>query len=131
MRPARRLAATLCAAALLGGCQSGGSAPSPAAVPSTPTPAPAPAPSPVPTELPPPAAYVPGQPASESAGERPYEKILRLAQGGASTEALLAAVRADAGSVRYDLTTPEILELRRAGVAEEVVEAMLRSGQPK
>lgn len=125
----RLLAAAGAAGLVLSGCRSGGGTPSPAAVPASPTPAPRPAPSPVPTELPPPAAYVPGQAAPEPARERPYRKILRLAQNGASTEALLEAVRT--GDVRYDLTTPEILELRRAGVAEEVVEAMIRSGQPK
>ena len=127
MPGARRLFATVSIAAsvLAGGCQSGG-APAPAAAPATPTAASTPRPEPTPLE--PPAARVPGQPAPGEAGERPYRKILRLAQGGASTEALLAAVRADAGSVRYDLTTAEILELRQAGVAEQVVEAMLRSG---
>jgi len=127
MPGARRLFATVSIAAsvLTGGCQSGG-APAPAAAPATPTAASTPRPEPTPLE--PPAARVPGQPAPGEAGERPYRKILRLAQGGASTEALLAAVRADAGSVRYDLTTAEILELRQAGVAEQVVEAMLRSG---
>ena len=124
-------AAALCAAAVLSsGCQSGGGPPAPATTAASPTATAKEVPTPVPTEIPPPAAYVPGQPAPESPGERPYKKILRLAQGGASTETLLAAVRADSGSVRYDLTTPEILELRRAGVAEEVVEAMLRSGRP-
>jgi len=127
MPGARRLFATvsITASVLTGGCQSGG-APAPAAAPATPTAASTPRPEPTPLE--PPAARVPGQPAPGEAGERPYRKILRLAQGGASTEALLAAVRADAGSVRYDLTTAEILELRQAGVAEQVVEAMLRSG---
>ena len=125
----RLLAAATAAGLVLSSCQSGGATPSPAPVPASPTPTPNPAPSPVATELPPPAAYVPGQAAPASAGERPYKKILRLAQNGASTEALLEAVRS--AGARYDLTTPEILELRRAGVAEEVVEAMLRSGQPK
>ena len=128
MPGARRLlaAVSIAASLLAGGCQSGGGAPSPAAAPATPTAASTPRPEPTPRQ--PPAARVPDQPAPGEAGERPYKKILRLAQGGASTETLLAAVRADAGSVRYDLTTPEILELRQAGVAEEVVEAMLRSG---
>jgi len=94
-----------------------------------PTPASTAPPRPEPTPLQPPAARVPDQPGSGEAGERPYRKILRLAQDGATTEALLAAVRRD--GVSYGLTTPEILELRQAGVAEEVVEAMLRSGRPQ
>ena len=127
MPGARRLSAavSIAASVLTGGCQSGGGAPAAAAAPATPTAASTPRPEPTPRQ--PPAARVPGQPAPGEAGEeRPYRKILRLAQGGASTETLLSTVRAD--GVRYDLTTPEILELRRAGVAEEVVEAMLRSG---
>jgi hypothetical protein len=128
MPGARRLlaAVSIAASVLAGGCQSGGGAPSPAAAPATPTAASTPRPEPTPLQ--PPAARVPDQPAPAATGERPYKRILRLAQGGASTEALLSAVRAD--GVRYDLTTPEILELRQAGVAEAVVEAMLRSGHP-
>jgi hypothetical protein len=128
MRGALAIGAIAASAALASGCQSGGGAPAPAGPAPAAVPTATPAPRPEPTPRQPPAARVPDQPAAGVAGERPYKKILRLAQGGASTDELLAAVRADAGSVSYDLTTPEILELRQAGVAEEVVEAMLRSG---
>ncbi len=77
---------------------------------------------------PPPAAAVPPQKPLEAApSERPYREILDLKNSGATDEALLERVLA--GKRRYDLTTEEALELRKAGVSEEVVEAMLRSGR--
>jgi len=78
-------------------------------------------------EPPPPAAAVPAQPALVSSSPRPYLAILKLQQSGASQQELLQKVRSE--NVRFDLTTAEILELRQAGVSEEVVGAMLRSGR--
>ena len=78
---------------------------------------------------PPPAAAVPQQPtpSPELQAGRPYRKILDLKRSGASDEELLRQIRAD--NVNYQLTTPEILELRDAGVSQAVLEEMLRSGQ--
>jgi hypothetical protein len=60
---------------------------------------------------------------------RPYVDVLRLKQAGMSDEFLLNKVRTE--SVRYDLTTDEIVQLRNAGVNETTIEAMRVSGQPK
>jgi len=59
---------------------------------------------------------------------RPYQDILKLKQAGLSDEFLLNKIHAD--NVPYQLTTPEIVELRTAGISETVLEAMMRSGQP-
>jgi hypothetical protein len=73
------------------------------------------------------AASVPAQPAPPAgSSERPYREILDLKKSGASDDVLLQKVLD--GKKRYDLTTEEVLELRRAGVPERVVEAMIRSG---
>ena len=112
--------------------------PAPAAPLPQPSPPPMPASTPPPTAVPamanaassapPPAAAVPEQPPSSAANRagRQYLKILGLKQAGASDQALLEQVRAD--GVNYQLTTDEIRELRGAGVSQEVLEAMLRSG---
>jgi len=113
--------------AVIVGCRSAQpAAPAPAATPpareTTPPPPPAtPAPSPL-------AASVPAQPPPPAAApaDRPYREILDLKKSGASDDDLLQKVLAS--GKRYDLTTEEVLELRRAGVPERVVEAMLRSG---
>ena len=76
---------------------------------------------------PPPAAAVPPPPGMPDPATRPYREILNLKKAGASDQALLDRVRS--GTRRYDLTTSEIRELRDAGVPENVVEAMLRSGR--
>lgn len=75
-----------------------------------------------------PSVAVPPQPPAALAAPRPYLDIVRLKQAGFSDEFLLNKIRTD--SVNYQLTTPEILDLRSSGVTEAVVEAMLRSGQP-
>ena len=59
---------------------------------------------------------------------RPYQDILKLKQAGLSDEFLLNKIRAD--NVPYQLTTPEIVELRTAGISETVLQEMMRSGQP-
>jgi hypothetical protein len=77
-----------------------------------------------------PAALVPDQPytgAPPPAGARPYAAILTAKAAGASNAELLAKVERE--KVRYTLTTPEIQNLRAAGVSEPVIEAMLRSGR--
>jgi hypothetical protein len=109
------------------GCRSAQpAAPAPAATPpareTTPPPPPA---TPVPSPL---AASVPAQPPppASAPADRPYREILDLKKSGASDDVLLQKVLAS--RKRYDLTTEEVLELRRAGVPERVVEAMLRSG---
>lgn len=83
------------------------------------TPAPAASPTPVPAAT----AATPAPP------PRPSVDILRLKQAGMSDQFLLNKIRTE--SVRYDLTTDEILQLRDAGVSETVIEAMRASGQAK
>jgi hypothetical protein len=95
----------------------------------TPPPAP-PAETPVPAASPtPPLAATPASPATPAAPVRPFVDILRLKQAGMSDPFLLNKIRTE--SVRYDLTTNEILQLRDAGLSEAVIEAMRISGQPK
>jgi hypothetical protein len=93
-----------------------------AAATAPPTPA-MPGPSPRPATLVPDPAWV-GTPA---AGERPHEAILRAKQAGATDDELLARIAKE--NVRYSLSTPEIQQLRAAGVSPRVIEAMLRSGR--
>src|SRR5512132_209894 len=119
----------------------------PAPAPTVPPPAPAPAPvaapppaasvaaAPTPAALepttmsaPPPAASVPAQAPAPASPARPYQDVLRLKQAGLSDEFILNKVRTE--GVNYGLTTPEILELRSAGVSETVLGEMMRSGQP-
>ncbi len=117
--------------------------------PTAPNPAPAPPSpvvSPVPTAVPsvamsqataaPPATAPVSASASASpapdltivAPPRPYQDILKLKQAGLSDEFLLNKIHAD--NVPYQLTTPEIVELRTAGISETVLQEMMRSGQP-
>lgn len=109
--------------------------PAPTAAPSAPVP-PAPAPlDPVASApsssasyaAPPPAAAIPPQAPAPPSPSRPYQDVLKLKQAGLSDEFILNKIRTD--GVNYGLTTPEIVELRAAGVSEGVLEAMLRSGQ--
>ena len=58
---------------------------------------------------------------------RPYQDILKLKQAGFSDEFLLNKIRTD--NMNYQLTTPEMVELRGGGVSEAVLDAMVRSGQ--
>jgi hypothetical protein len=117
------------------GPRTGTAPPAPAPNPNPAPPVP-PAPTPVPMSVPPAvplAAAVPDQPviATDTAPVTPaktYEEILRLKQAGRSDDFLLNKVRTE--NVNYHLTTSEIQSLRAAGVSPEVLEAMLRSGQP-
>jgi hypothetical protein len=77
---------------------------------------------------PPPAAAVPQQAPSPAVSDRPYQDIVRLKQAGFSDEFLLNKVREE--NLAYHLTTPDILDLRAAGISEPVIVAMMRSGQP-
>lgn len=75
-----------------------------------------------------PVAVVPDQPYTgppPPQSERPYAAILTAKQKGASNAELLAKVENEHKT--YSLTTPEIQNLRAAGVSEAVIEAMLRS----
>jgi len=138
------------------GCRSTGPAPPPPGqpapgtgappVPPNPNPAPpAPVVSPVPTAVPsvamsqataapataPVSASASARPAPDLtivAPPRPYQDILKLKQAGLSDEFLLNKIHAD--NVPYQLTTPEIVELRTAGISETVLQEMMRSGQP-
>jgi len=74
----------------------------------------------------PPAALAPAL--TVVAPPRPYQDILKLKQAGLSDEFLLNKIHAD--NVPYQLTTPEIVELRTAGISETVLQEMMRSGQP-
>jgi len=115
------------AVGMIMGCRSAQpAAPAPGATPparqaTPPAPPATPAPSPL-------AASVPAQPPplAASPAERPYREILDLKKSGASDDDLLRKVLSS--KKRYDLTTEEVLELRKVGVPERVVEAMLRSG---
>jgi hypothetical protein len=77
--------------------------------------------------MPPPAPAAPSA-AAPAPPPRPYQDILKLKQAGLSDEFLLNKIHTE--NVPYQLTTPEIVELRNAGVSEAVVQAMMRSGQP-
>jgi hypothetical protein len=77
-----------------------------------------------------PAAVVPDQPYTgppPPASSRPYAVILAAKRKGASNAELLAKVESEHET--YSLTTPEIQDLRAAGVSGAVIEAMLRSGR--
>ena len=116
--------------------------PNPNPAPVTPPPVPAPTPGPSQTSssagpdsmgssasYPPPAASVPDQAASAPPpAARPHHDILKLKQAGLSDEFILNKIRTE--NVNYQLTTPDILELRAAGLSEGVLEEMLRSGKP-
>jgi len=147
MKPRLGILLILCGLVAVASCSSS-SAPPPAGPPSPgtgtvppapPNPAPPPVtppPLPPPTAPPsdtaaaalPPAAAVPPQPPSYSTAPRPHADIIRLKQSGLSDEFLLNKIRND--NMNYQLTTPDILELRSAGLSEGVIEAMMRSGQP-
>jgi hypothetical protein len=108
------------------GCKSAGGAPPPG------QPAPGTGSSPAESNLapappPPVVSPVPSEPVSAAASPRPYVDILKLKQAGLSDEFILNKIRTD--NVPYHLTTPEIVELRGAGVSETVLQAMMRSGQ--
>ena len=113
---------------MLMGCKSAGHA----SAASNPTPAPPSpvvmlAPTPVPASIP--ASASTAEPSAAPAPPpRPYQDILKLKQAGLSDEFLLNKIHTE--NVPYQLTTPEIVELRNAGVSETVVQAMMRSGQP-
>jgi hypothetical protein len=136
-----------CVSLVFAGCRSTGTAPTPpgqpapgaGAPPAPPNPNPAPpAPvvSPAPTAVPLVASSPPEAPAPAAAvapavlltPPRPHVDILKLKQAGLSDEFILNKIRTD--NVPYQLTTPEIVELRAAGVSETVLQAMMRSGQP-
>jgi len=147
----KRLWTVLLGATLtLAACRSAGSPPAPGqpspgagVLPAAPNPAPAP-PQPVVTPVtpvptaPPSAAMAPASgapagaaapvPAAAPAPSRPYQDILKLKQAGLTDEFLLNKVRTE--NVPYQLTTSEIVELRSAGISENVLQAMMRSGQP-
>jgi len=59
--------------------------------------------------------------------EKPYRAIVAAKEAGATDDELLARVERE--KIVYSLSTPEIQQLRAAGVSEKVVEAMLRSGR--
>ncbi len=106
-------------------------APGTGAPPVVPNPNPAPPEpivSPVPTAVPSMAEPPTGVGPAAVPAPRPYQDILKLKQAGLSDEFLLNKIRTD--NVPYQLTTPEIVELRAAGVSETVLQAMMRSGQP-
>ena len=140
----RRLWALLFGMSLmLMSCRSTGPAPPPpgqpapgtGAPPAAPNPNPAPPSpvvSPVPTVVPSVSASAAVPPVAPAltivAPPRPYQDILKLKQAGLSDEFLLNKIRAD--NVPYQLTTPEIVELRTAGISETVLQEMMRSGQP-
>jgi hypothetical protein len=75
------------------------------------------------------ASIVPDQPYTgpPPAVEKPYAAIVAAKQKGASNADLLAKVERE--KIVYSLTTPEIQQLRAAGISETVIEAMLRSGR--
>jgi hypothetical protein len=74
------------------------------------------------------ASSVPPQASAAPPATRPWEDILRLKQAGLSDEFLLNKIRTD--DVNYQLTTPDILQLRAAGISETILAAMMQSGRP-
>ena len=101
-------------------------APPPTVAPAAPAEPVAPEPAVI-SPAPAPAAAIPPQPVVASSAPRPSTDILKLKQAGMSDDFLLNKIRTE--NVSYQMTTPEILELRNAGVSETVLTAMLRSGQ--
>ena len=95
-------------------------APAPVVTPVTPVPTVVPSVAPLETSLAPPPAPV--------VASRPYQDIVKLKQAGLTDEFILNKVRTD--NIPYQLTTSEIVELRNAGISENVLQAMMRSGQP-
>ena len=77
---------------------------------------------------PPPAASVPAQAAAPAPPRGRTRTCSSLKQAGLSDDFILNKVRTE--DVNYGLTTPEIVELRSAGLSEGVLAEMLRSGQP-
>jgi hypothetical protein len=129
---------TLAACKSTGGAPAAPGQPSPGAgvPPAAPNPAPAP-PQPVITPVTPVPTAPPSMAMTESSAapaavpappSRPYQDILKLKQAGLTDEFILNKVRTE--NVPYQLTTPEIVELRNAGITEAVLQAMMRSGQP-
>ncbi len=86
-------------------------------------------PEPAPRKTPRPGTLVPDQPYTgpPPAAAKPYEAIVAAKESGTSNAELLGRVERE--GVVYSLTTPEIQKLRAAGVSEDVIEAMLRSGR--
>jgi hypothetical protein len=116
-----------------GGAPPGQPSPGTGGVPPAAPPAPAPpqpAVTPVPT-APPSAPAVEtslAPPPAPAAASRPYQDVIKLKQAGLTDEFILNKVRTD--NIPYQLTTSEIVELRSAGISENVLQAMMRSGQP-
>ncbi len=84
---------------------------------------------PAPTPLKP-SALIPDQPYTgppPPRSQRPYSAIVAAKEKGATNAELLAKVERE--GVAYSLTTPEIQQLRAAGVSPDVIEAMLRAGR--
>lgn len=103
----------------------GGVPPSAAPAPAPPQPVVTPV-TPVPTAAPLETSLA--SPPAPVSGSRPYQDILKLKQAGLTDEFILNKVRTD--NIPYQLTTSEIVELRNAGISENVLQAMMRSGQP-
>jgi hypothetical protein len=118
-----RVSAAILLAVLTGACASQAPAPNPAPTALAPL-----APTATPTPRPP-AARVPDQPyvGTPRPVEQPYIEIMRLKSRGQTNEQLLAKVRAE--NVVYTLSTYDIQRLRASGISEEVIVAMLASGQ--
>ena len=76
-----------------------------------------------------PATLVPAQPytGTPAAGPKAYEAIVAARERGASNAELLARVERE--TVVYSLSIYDIQKLRAAGVSEDVIEAMMRSGR--
>jgi hypothetical protein len=84
---------------------------------------------PAPTPLKP-SALIPDQPYTgppPPKSQRPYSAIITAKEKGATNAELLAKVERE--GIAYFLTTPEIQQLRAAGVSQDVIEAMLRAGR--
>lgn len=129
----RRLWTVLLGASLtLAACKSTGGAPAAPGQPSPGAGVPPAAPNPAPAPTAPQSMAMPESSAAPAAvpapPSRPYQDILKLKQAGLTDEFILNKVRTE--NVPYQLTTSEIVELRTAGISENVLQAMMRSGQP-
>ena len=79
-----------------------------------------------------PPAPPPASPSADQAASAPAtsaaQEVLRLKEAGYSEEFLLNKIRRENKS--YSLTTDDLVQLRKAGLSETVIDALLRSGNP-
>jgi hypothetical protein len=75
-----------------------------------------------------PPAPPPPSPTAEQPAASAAQEVLRLKEAGYSEEFLLNKIRRE--NKTYVLSTDDLVSLRKAGLSETVIEALLRSGNP-